>query len=917
MSSIIPIGSLGERDGTGSREPLPPSNALSRRVRLPPIDTSALEGGRVPFGGQKVQRKESKSGLRGIFSRNKSEKSAVSTVSEETQPISPLASPTPLSPKLMSPVTSPVGDRFFRKFSTSNPTDLSSPTTSTTTVKTIKTPSRLNLRSKSAKDSTPTSKPELKTSPKISVFDPPPLFKSYPQSVKHARLAAPTLSADTIIRISNHNRNNSLRDEIPQKADTGADQVKEDKKIITKHKRQKSGSISKGDWTEKIFVLATSGYLLQYSGEGNFDRLPEKIIQLGKESVAFASDVIPGKHWVLQVSQSMNSDGVPTSDSRSLLSRLAFRSPDYRRNATSLLLVLDSAEEMDSWIAILRKEIESLGGKKQTTEVGTVKTDEKPPELKIQPSHRYPIQRRDSDQFSNPFTPLRAPYDRRTSWQQEGQIYEKLAVPWTTPRERHPSRQKPEEQSTKETSPTGFVPTWSLNAAQNEVQNEVAARPLTGCASVTNSASSYEHSSEGLRDSLNRLSYCSSTQRTRISSPETSPARDSTSTTEDLPKFSLEPARARPNAAEIVERRRSLQALQELREPMPQLSSSHLQTPQQTLRHSSYSVTSRPLRSPSPATPNFSIPISSSRRFLTRSPGAERRPSLPALSTTMATQNRSKKIPPATHSVVRPLSPVLDTKSPRRVSMPANSTETSSHPVLPNELLDVDLRSGSPGRLPIRKGTLTRSRRVPNLMALDNALEIRSADLYRDPSMQSARQIPPSIRSNRSSKFTKPLSPKMSHDEIIEKIRGNNWDSLSKLQESPLQTRPLPTLPEIHPKQTSLRRPKSMLVSSSQTPPISKEPSNTPLRKRPSSTIAPTTLPPTLKNNASSNLDSDTRGVRSGKGISSRRNGAFMYGAPSSPPPNYALPPLPPGYALDRKPGPSFVNSSREIGVRI
>ncbi|RAL61632.1 hypothetical protein DID88_002701 [Monilinia fructigena] len=876
MSSIIPIASRGEWDGNGSREPLPSSKALSRRVRPPPIDTSALEDGRVPLGGRKVQRKESKSGIRGIFSRNKSEKSAVSTVHEETQPI----------------FTTRIANAAFTKAHESN----NKSCTSTTTVRTTKTPSRLNLRSKSVKDSTPTSKPELKTSPKISVFDPPPLFKSYPQSVKHARLAAPTLSADTIIRTSNHNRNNSLGDEIPQKADTGADQ---------------------GDWTEKIFVLATSGCLLQYSGEGNFDRLPEKIIQLGKESVAFASDVIPGKHWVLQVSQSMNADGVPTSDSRSLLSRIAFRSPDYRRNATSLLLVLDSAEEMDAWIAVLRKEIESLGGKKQTTEIGTVKIDEKPPELKIQPSHRYPIQRRDSDQFSNPFSSLRAPYDRRTSWQQEGQIYERLTVPWTTARERHPSRQKPEEKSTKGVSPAGFVPTWSLNVSQNETQNEVAARPLTGCASVTNSASSYEYSSEGLRDSLNRLSYCSSTQRTRISSAATSPARDSTSAIEDLPQFSLEPTRARPNAAEIVERRRSLQALQELREPMPQPSSSRLQTPQQTLRRSSYGVTSRPMRSPSPETPNFSVPVSSSRRFLTRSPGAERRPSLPALSTTTATQNRSKKIPPAAHSLLRPLFPVLDIKSPRRVSMPANSTETSSHPVLQNESLDVDLRSGSPGILPIRKGTLTRSRRVPNLMALDNALEIRNADLCRDSSIQSARQILPSMRSNGSFKFSKPLSPKMSHDEIFENVRENNWDSLSKLQESPLQTRPLPTLPEIPPKQSSLRRPKSMLVSSQPPLPISEEPSNTPPRKRPSSTIASTTLPPTLKSNAGSNLESGTRGARSGKGISSRRNGAFMYGAPLSPPPNYALPPLPPGYALNRKHGPSFVNSSREIGVRI
>ena len=105
--------------------------------------------------------------------------------------------------------------------------------------------------------------------------------------------------------------------------------------------------------------------LLQYAGEGSFNSFP-RVLQLGKDSVAFASDAIPGKHWVLQVSESMDADGTPTADSRSLLSRLAFRSADYRRTATSLLLILDSAEDMGSWIAAVRREIEALGGRKMS-----------------------------------------------------------------------------------------------------------------------------------------------------------------------------------------------------------------------------------------------------------------------------------------------------------------------------------------------------------------------------------------------------------------------------------------------------------------------------------------------------------------------------------------------------------------------
>jgi len=118
--------------------------------------------------------------------------------------------------------------------------------------------------------------------------------------------------------------------------------LKHNAKSKSKHRRKISGSLSKADWTQKIFVLVTSGYLLQYAGDGSFDRLPEKMMQLGKDSVAFASDVIPGKHWVLQISQAMDADGTPAADSRSLLSRLAFRGADYRRTATSLLLVFNS-----------------------------------------------------------------------------------------------------------------------------------------------------------------------------------------------------------------------------------------------------------------------------------------------------------------------------------------------------------------------------------------------------------------------------------------------------------------------------------------------------------------------------------------------------------------------------------------------
>ncbi|CCD53309.1 hypothetical protein BofuT4_P123280.1 [Botrytis cinerea T4] len=915
MSINVGNGAMGE--SIGNDESSSSSIAPSRRVRPPPINTSNSEEGRVPLSGRKVLRKESKGGLRGIFTRNKSEKSVVSPVSERHTPAPSITSPTPLSPKLMSPITSPVGDGFFRKFGTGNATESSSPTTPATPGRATRTPSRLNLRSKSIMDGKTSAKPASKPTQKTSVFDPPPLFQSYPQSVKHARLSALTLSADAIIRMSNHKRNTSLRDEIAQTTEIGPD----GKNIIIKHKRQRSGSISKGEWTQKIFVLVTSGYLLQYPGEGNFDRLPEKMIQLGKESVAFASDVIPGKHWVLQVSQSMSADGVPTSDSRSLLSRLAFRSADYRRNATSLLLVLDSAEEMDAWIAVLRKEIETLGGKKQITEIGTVKTEENPPELKSQPSHRYLGQRRGSDQISIPCSPPQASGDRRPSWQQpEGQNIE-LALPWSTPRERRPSWQ-PEEQNIEEISLPEPLPRWSLHEAQSEAAN----RPMTGCASVTNSSSSYEQNLEGFRDSFNRLSYCSSDQRTYISSPATSPTRDSTSTMEDLSPLCLDAVRARPNAAEIVERRRSLQALQVVRDPVSQVSS-HLQTPQKPLRQSSYGVSSRTMRSPSPATPNFSVPVSSSKRYSTRSPVAERRPSLPAMNLTMETQKRPKKGPPTALSVARPLSPVMDTTSPKRVPIPAASTETSQRRFQRNRSSTVDTNSRSLARSPIGKLSskeLRSARRVSSFTPSNNALEVRDLDLRRHSSMQAVRQTtPPPMESNGSCvfKFPEPLSPKATQDKPFENIWKNDKESLPTLRESLFPAQPLATLPEIPVKQSLQRRPRSMLASSGHQPPIAEEPSNTPRRKRHSSSFAPTTHSSTLNHKSSYSPGLVSPGGGSRRPISNRRSlPALMHGAPPAPPPDCALPPLPPGSAIStigRTRGASFVNSRREIGVKV
>ncbi|PVH83297.1 hypothetical protein DL98DRAFT_585590 [Cadophora sp. DSE1049] len=629
-----------ERSEAGGLNDLPQLNSAfnsNRRERPPMINLSTGDNAsRVPLRQPKVQRKDSKGGLRGMFTRNKTEKAVViSPLIEETPPLSGF------SERSMRAVAEASLPRSLSVKMAKQKPEKSTPVTEitmpATPAKSTTKSSRMNLRSKSVKSVKTPGKPipkspSTKSSPRpptrtSAAWDPPPLFQAYPQAIKHAQLSASTLSADAILRMSNHMRNNSLRDEIAQTeaTDLTSAAAKKAEKAKSKHKRQISGSLSKADWIQKIFILVTSGYLLQYSGEGSFDRLPEKMMQLGKDSVAFASDVIPGKHWVLQISQAMDSDGTPASDSRSLLSRLAFRGADYRRSATSLLLVLDSAEDMDSWIAVVRREIEALGGKKHVSETGKPKPDDKVMQLRAQPSHRYLI-RRNTDETSDPASPHIPSFG---------------PPPWI--KEKDNELQKKLEEATSE-----FIRPQSSSV-----------RPATGHHSRAGSVTSNDgRQLESLRDSSNRFSYVSSGQRTLItsqgSSPATSPTRESASFDDIIPKSSIEDTHLRPNAAAVNERRRSIQTMQ-----IPVLE------PQATAklhRHSTYGGPPSLNRSRSPGlTPNFSVPNSSIKRYsIAKSPS----PTPPVPSTPNRPRQRdsilkgTRKAPPSALHVPRSLSPV-------------------------------------------------------------------------------------------------------------------------------------------------------------------------------------------------------------------------------------------------------------------
>jgi hypothetical protein len=100
--------------------------------------------------------------------------------------------------------------------------------------------------------------------------------------------------------------------------------------------------------------------------------LPEKMMQLGKDTVAFASDAIPGRHWVLQVSQATGKDSAIASESsKGILSRIGVQSSESRRATQNFLMVFENADDLDSWLTAIRREVEALGGRQYVPETPT------------------------------------------------------------------------------------------------------------------------------------------------------------------------------------------------------------------------------------------------------------------------------------------------------------------------------------------------------------------------------------------------------------------------------------------------------------------------------------------------------------------------------------------------------------------
>jgi hypothetical protein len=228
---------------------------------------------------------------------------------------------------------------------------------------------------------------------------PPELVKVYPEAVRHVRLQAPLVDTETVLlqyaeRKCAVTKEHDLRNCPDQDAEN-----REGGRPRSRRERDKRAKRSVDDpwshisWAEKVFVLDKSGYVLQYSGSGKFDRVPEKIMSLGKHSAAFVSDAIPGQHYVLQVSRVTRDDGTVYVDMpRSIFKKLGFRG-DSRRSVSSFLLVFTTPEEMNEWLVELRKQIETLGGRKYLPDGIFRASEDAVKQIREKPSRRYLMNR--------------------------------------------------------------------------------------------------------------------------------------------------------------------------------------------------------------------------------------------------------------------------------------------------------------------------------------------------------------------------------------------------------------------------------------------------------------------------------------------------------------------------------------------
>lgn len=439
----------------------------------------------------------------------------------------------------------------------------------------------------------------------LATWDPVPLCQAYPQAVRTAILPA-CVQGDALLRV--HNKRETMTTGNMSHPDFG-DQKAMFVDMARKRHRRNSSTLNM-EWTTKVYILTTSGYLLQYAGEGTNDRQPEKVVHLCKDSAAFASDVIPGRHWVLQVSAIFEECAMMSHDTRSLLGKLGMREKEKRQAASDILMVFENAEDMENWMTLLRREIEFLGGKRSLTETGAPK--EMPDDLERLVAVREPFR----------FAPTAI----------------SPGLEWDT------------------VSPFDG-PDLPLDATLTDLS---PGRSFDDNSTTNSFVSQDGHQLEGLRDSSNRFSFMSATRTivTSDSSPSNSPLRDSfgsqVSDSDDANPLANDKTfvevRRRPNASEIDDRRKSYRT--------SNIFLDHSSSQPAHRVHLSLSSIQEP--------PNFSLPQPRRRTVSSGDPVhiAHVAPARPP--------RRLRRPPPSSLGFSRPLSIVADSPSPSKSPLETN-----------------------------------------------------------------------------------------------------------------------------------------------------------------------------------------------------------------------------------------------------
>lgn len=181
-------------------------------------------------------------------------------------------------------------------------------------------------------------------------WESPPFFQASSQAIKHGIAEAPSNTEPATVLKRSKAARRVLRSSVDNAVRLSLDAD------LSKTTRAGTGGLHR-----KVFLLVPAGYILQYAEHGPSERLPERVLQLGESSAAFASDLIPGRHFVVQISQSMDGDGHTTfpAPTGSLFSRMTSRAPINKQVVSQMLLVLPDAVDMAEWIRVLRACIRS------------------------------------------------------------------------------------------------------------------------------------------------------------------------------------------------------------------------------------------------------------------------------------------------------------------------------------------------------------------------------------------------------------------------------------------------------------------------------------------------------------------------------------------------------------------------------